>query len=99
MEIIFTKEAKADLDELRVYLEPLSPSGLTNVTKALEKRITSIPENPNIGRPTPCDDVREVIETKYGFVIPYTLRQDTLFILRVYRGQRRPIDHGVLDLL
>ena len=67
MIIVFTKEAKADLDELREWLLPLSPAGLANVTTALETKVRLIAVNPNIGRPTPRDDVREAIETDTDF--------------------------------
>ena len=98
MNIIFTQEAKRDLDELRAYLEPLSPSGLAHVVATLEARIRSIPANPRIGRPTPRDDVREVVEPKYGFVIPYYVQDESLYILRVYRSKRKPFDYAALGM-
>jgi toxin ParE1/3/4 len=98
MKIIFTVEAKRDLDELRSYLKPLSPSGLAKVTAALEARIVTGSRNPGSGRPTPRPDVRELIETKYGFLIPYIVQRDAFYVLRVYRGNRRPLDYARLML-
>ncbi len=97
MIIVFTKEAKADLDELRQWLLPLSPAGLANVTAVLESKIRLIAENPNIGRPTPRDDVREAIETKYGFLIPYLVKDNRLYVLRIYRSKRKPLDYDLLN--
>ena len=54
MDVIFTEEAKRDLDELRRYLEPLSPAGLANVVSALDARVRSVADNPGIGRATTC---------------------------------------------
>ena len=68
MRIIFTEDAKSDLEELRRYLEPLSPKGLANVVAALERRIAIASENPRSGRPIPRPDVREAVEPRYGFV-------------------------------
>ena len=96
MKIILTVGAKADLDELRSYLLPLNPLGLANVTAAVERKIISASDNPSIGRPSPRDDVREMIEPKYGFLIPYTVIDDTLIVLRIYRGKRKPLDYGKL---
>ena len=45
MRIVFTLEAKRDLDELRSYLDPLSPSGLAAVTSAIEKRIVMLADH------------------------------------------------------
>jgi toxin ParE1/3/4 len=76
MRIVFTKEAKRDLLELRRYLEPLSPKGLADVVATLERRIMIASENPRSGRPKPRPNVREAVEPRYGFVIPYMFIAD-----------------------
>jgi toxin ParE1/3/4 len=86
LRIQFTAEAEADLDQLRVQ----------NVVNAIETRILLVAEYPASGRPSPRDDVREAIEPKYGFLIPYVVKGDTLHVLRVYRGVRRPLDYQLL---
>jgi toxin ParE1/3/4 len=96
--IVFTQEAKRDLDDLRAWLMPLSPAGLNSVTTALERKIRLIEDNPRIGRPTPREGIREVIETRYGFLIPYTVRADVLFVLRIYRSTRKPLDYDLLGV-
>ncbi|MDF1777304.1 MAG: type II toxin-antitoxin system RelE/ParE family toxin [Rhizobiaceae bacterium] len=98
MKIIFTVEAKADLDELHGYLAPLSPSGLARVVAAIEKKIILAAENPSLGRPSPRIDVRELVEPKYGFLIPYYVKHDVLFVLRIYRGHRDPLDYEKLEV-
>ena len=98
MEVIFTEEAKHDLDELRAYLEPLSPAGLANMVAALEARIRAVSDSPGIGRLTPRDDVREAVEAKYGFLIPYYVRGSKLFVLRVYRSARKPLEYETLKV-
>lgn len=96
LRISLTKEAKADLDQLREYLMPLSPQGLQNVVAALEKRVALTAEHPASGRPSPRADVREAIEPKYGFLIPYSVNGEVLHILRIYRGMRKPLDYQTL---
>jgi toxin ParE1/3/4 len=98
MRIVFTVGAKRDLDDLRAYLAPLAPAGLANVVAALEAKILDVADNPGIGRPSPRPGVREAVETSYGFVIPYFLKDETLFVLRIYRSHRRPLDYATLDL-
>ncbi len=98
MQIIFTIEAKQYLEDLRAFLRPLSPSGLANVTRRLEECILPVPDFPKIGRPTPRAEVREVIETRYGFVIPYYFKGGNLYILRVYRTARKPLDYAAIKL-
>jgi toxin ParE1/3/4 len=96
LNIAFTVEAKADLDELRIYLNPLNPTGLKRVVSAVEKRILLAAEYPASGRQSPRDDVREAIEVRYGFLNPYLVKGNTLFVLRIYRGVRKPLDYELL---
>ena len=98
MNIVFTIEAKRDLDDLRAFLAPLSPPGLANVVTAIEARILSLADAPGTGRPTQRADVREAVEVKYGVVIPYTVREGTLFVLRIYQARRRPLDYAAIEL-
>ena len=98
MRIVFTEAAMSDLYDLRNFLRPLSAVGLRRITEAIEGRIRTIADNPGLGRPTPRDDVREAVEPKYGFLIPYLMRGDTLFVLRIYRSSRKPIDYAKLQL-
>ena len=98
MKIVFTIEAKQDLNHLRTWLAPLSPSGLSNVVSALKTSIHRVSANPRIGRPTPRDDIREIVVPKYGFTIPYYVKGNTLFILRVYNARREPLDLANLSL-
>lgn len=98
MRLIFTIEAKRDLDELRAYLQPLSASGLNNVVTAIQAKIRLGMENPSAGRLTPRDNVRELVETRYGFLIPYYVKDDRFQVLRVYRSLRAPLDYHDLNL-
>ena len=98
MQIIFTELAVRDIADLRAYLEPMSLSGLRHVMLRLETVISMLPANPHIGRPTPRDGVRELVEPKYGFLIPYTVHGGKLYILRLYRSKRQPLDYGGLTM-
>jgi toxin ParE1/3/4 len=98
LRLVLTAEAKADLDELRAYLQPLNPKGLQNVVRAIETRILLTLEHPASGHPSPRYDVREALEPRYGFLMPYMIKTDTLYILRIYRGMRQPLDYQRLPL-
>lgn len=98
MQIIFTESAVRDLVELRAYLEPLSPAGLRHVLQRLEDLISILPANPRIGRMSTREGVRELVEPKYGFLIPYAVIGSTVYILRLYRSKRRLMDYDSLDV-
>jgi plasmid stabilization system protein ParE len=84
---------------LRAYLQPLNPAGLANVVAALEHRISPASENPRIGRPTPRAGVRQAVEPRYGFVIPYTLIAGDFHVLRVYKTRRKPLAYFELKII
>jgi plasmid stabilization system protein ParE len=89
MQIEITTPALKDLDELRKY----SLSGLNNIISDIESVIRDIPVSVSRGRKTPRDDVWERIAPKYKFVIPYYIRGDTLYILRIYHTKRDKLDY------
>jgi toxin ParE1/3/4 len=99
MKIVITRRAILDLDNLRKYLAPKSPAGLRNVISALQKTIEDIPKSLSRGRATPHDDVWEKVVPKYGYIIPYYVRGETVFILRIYSSRRKSLDYvNVVDL-
>lgn len=98
LEIRFTDAAAQDIAELRAYLEPVSPQGLRRVMDRLEKVISALANYPEIGRPVPREGVRELVEPRYGFLIPYATIVGAIFVLRVYRSKRKPLDYDSLAL-
>ena len=71
----------------------------------LEKAISMFSHHPEVGRPVPRENVRELVEPRYGFPIPYAIIEipyaiidGTIFILRVYRSKRKPLDYESLAL-
>jgi plasmid stabilization system protein ParE len=88
----FSEQALADLDEIRAWLRPRSPGGLQNVTRRLAGAVRSLVDHPDAGRPTTNPEIRELVEPRYGFILPYTVRGDTIWVLRVYSARRNPAD-------
>ena len=96
MKIQLTTLALQDLEEVRLYLADRSYDGLKNVLDDIETTIASIPNNLLMGRQTPRDDVRERISPKYRCKIPYYVRGDVLYVLRIYHAKRRPINYDTI---
>jgi toxin ParE1/3/4 len=98
MPVKFTAEAFADLNELDAYLAEKSPQGLRHVTAALKAVFLQIEAHPRIGRPTQDESLRVTVEPRYGFIIPYFLATDGIWIVRVYNARRAPLDFSTLKL-
>lgn len=90
MRLRFTADAVEDLRQLREWLIGRSPHGYRNVISALTKTMRTLPSHPQAGRPSERADIRELIESRYGFIIPYTIAGNTIWILRVYNARRAP---------
>ena len=90
MQLIITRHAKADLDALNAYLKNRSPSGLRSVMASLKTTMATIPEGISRGRKSPLrEDIWEKVDTKYGYVIPYFIEDDTVYVLRIYNSRRQ----------
>lgn len=92
MKTRFTSQALQDLDEIKTWLRLKNPRGYNSIANQIAKTIRPVALHPDLGRKTLRDDIRELVEPRYGFIIPYTTRGDTVFILRVYNGKRYPLD-------
>jgi toxin ParE1/3/4 len=98
MPVKFTAEAFADLNDLDAYLSERSPQGLRRVTAAIKDVITQIEHHPKIGRATQDERLRVTVEPRYGYIIPYFLSTDGIWIVRVYNARRAPLDFSTLKL-
>jgi toxin ParE1/3/4 len=93
-----TPEALHDLSGLDAYLSDKSPLGLRNVIAAIKKNFELIELFPKSGKETDLINVRVSIEVRYGYIIPYYIKGDFIWILRVYHAKRAPIDYTNLTL-
>jgi toxin ParE1/3/4 len=93
MRLVLTLAATNDLRQLREYLACVSPRGLQTVSTAIEQRIQATLQFPESGRSVSHAGIREAVEPRYGFLIPYVSRGDVLIVLRIYRSARTPLDY------
>ncbi len=42
-------------------------------------------------------EIRELVEPRYGYIIPYIVTDGSILILRVYRAVRSPLDYDDED--
>ena len=96
MRILFTSQAMRDLDDLKEWLRLKNPAGFKSVAAQISKTIRPVADHPAIGRKTLREDIRELVEPRYGFIIPYTIIDDVVFILRIYSARRYPLDPSTL---
>lgn len=96
MQLRFTRDALSDLEELKAWLKPRAPDAHQRVVARLTAKIRILRLHPDIGRTINGSDIRVVVEARYGFVIPYRISGDTVWILRIYSARRYPLDYNTL---
>ena len=93
MQIVYTRKAKQDLQDIRAYYGPRPPTGLHNIVNDIIGAVEDIPNSLSKGRMTPHPDVWEKITSRYKYVLPYYLFQGKLYILRIYDPRRGELNY------
>lgn len=96
MQLRFTRDALTDLEELKAWLNPRAPAANRSILSRLMSKIRMLRQHPDAGRRIDHSDIRVIVETRYGFAIPYRVKDDTIWILRVYSARRFPLDYQAL---
>lgn len=89
MKLRWTRTARADLDELRAFIEEENPAAAAEVAARILAAVTRLVDHPAIGRPGRIAATRELVITGTPFVVPYRVRGRTVELLRVLHGARR----------
>jgi toxin ParE1/3/4 len=90
MKVNYREAALADLAQISSYLEKRSPSGALNVLRAIRSAINVIAEAPLSARQSSDPSVRVKVVERYGYKIFYAPGTDTVEILHIRHGARRP---------
>ncbi|MEI7475671.1 MAG: type II toxin-antitoxin system RelE/ParE family toxin [bacterium] len=84
MQIRWTKLAQQDLECIQKYIYDNNPKAAKEVVLHIIDRIEIlIPENTAIGRTGRVLGTRELIITKYPYIVPYRVKDNQIQILRV----------------
>ena len=88
-EIVFTVPAKDDLRAIKKYICCDSFSASQEVVKNILKNIDILKDNPSIGRAGRVLRTRELVISKYPYIVPYQVRDNNLYILRILHTSRK----------
>jgi plasmid stabilization system protein ParE len=90
MRVRYGERALADLEGIFQYLNDRSPSDAHNVIEAVYAAINSVADHPLSAQLTSDLQIRVKIVGRYGYKIFYSAAVDTIEILHVRHGARRP---------
>lgn len=90
MKVNLRPRALADLHNIALYLEPKSPTGASNVLRAIRAAILEIASFPDAAVRTSDPDIRVKILGRYRYKIFYSLSDKGVEIIHVRHTARRP---------
>ena len=85
--VVWTREALANLELIRAYIEQFDPNAAVRLTAQLFAAGDSLRDFPRRGRPS-GDGVRE-LPTVPPYVVQYEVHGDIAYILRIKHGAQR----------
>lgn len=90
MKIIISDSAQKDLREIKEYIYSDNQEAAVKVVDYIIERIeTLLPSNPAIGRLTGVLRTKELVISKYPYIVPYRVVGDELHILRVLHTSQK----------
>jgi len=87
--IVFTIPAQEDLRAIKKYICCDNFSAAQEVFKQIIDYIENLKENPSLGRAGRVLRTRELIIPKYPYIVPYQVRDNNIYILRVLHTSRK----------
>lgn len=90
MEVRFSESSLEDLRSIREYICANNEEAAKKVVAhILEQVETILANNPAIGRAGRVLRTREFVISKYPYILPYQVRENTIYILRVLHTSRK----------
>ena len=85
MEVRFSESSLEDLRSIREYICANNEEAAKNVVAhILEQLETILPHNSAIGRAGRVLRTREFVISKYPYIVPYQVRENTIYILKSF---------------
>lgn len=88
-QIIYTIPAQEDLRAIKRYICCDNFSASQEVVKHILNCIEILKENPSIGRAGRVISTRELVISKYPYIVPYQVRDNSIYILRILHTSRK----------
>ena len=86
-EIVWTEDARLDLDEIATYIALDNPQAAERVIRRIVEAVSGLSFYPRIGREGRVEGTRELVVTGTPYIAVYRLRE-RIEILTIYHGAR-----------
>lgn len=89
MQVRWLRQALRNLDEEAAYIAQDSPQSAAALVRHLMASAQMLGQHPQMGRPGRVPGTRELVVTRFPFILPYRVRGQSIEILRVFHTARK----------
>ena len=89
MQVKWLRRALANLDDEAAYIAKDSPRAAAELVVHMRDSAAMLAAHPDMGRPGRISGTRELVVTRFPYILPYQVRGGTVEILRVFHTARR----------
>jgi toxin ParE1/3/4 len=92
MRVRWLRKALLNLDREAEYIAQDNPKAAAEFVLHLRDSALVLGEQPNLGRSGRISGTRELVVSKFPYILPYRVRNETVEILRVFHTSRKPLE-------
>ncbi len=89
MRVRWLSRALENLDDEAAYIATDNPRTAAEFVLHMRDSAVILAEHPNMGRPGRIAGTRELVVTRFSYVLPYRVRGGAMEILRVFHTARK----------
>jgi toxin ParE1/3/4 len=89
MRVRWLRQALRNLDQEAAYLARDNPDIAAEFVIHLRDSASALAHHPQLGRPGRVVGTRELVVTRFPYILPYRVRGDAVEILRVFHTARK----------
>jgi toxin ParE1/3/4 len=93
MQLKWLRQALRNLDDEAAYIAQDSPQSAAAFVNHLMSSADMLIAQPQMGRPGRVPGTRELVITRFPYILPYRVRNETVEILRVFHTARKWPQH------
>ena len=95
MIVRYSRSAVHDIEAIAKYIRDRNPRASVEVRTRIKNVIDGLADFALQGTPTDHRDIRRLLTTPYPYLIFYRIKNETVIILRIRHGRRRPDPLGL----
>ncbi|HET9114114.1 MAG TPA: type II toxin-antitoxin system RelE/ParE family toxin [Burkholderiales bacterium] len=89
MQIRWLRRALENLDDEAAYIATDNPRTAAEFVLHMRDSAVMLADHPNMGRPGRIAGTRELVVTRFSYILPYRVRGGAVEVLRVFHTARK----------